>query len=146
MTDNEKKRLPKSDRKKTVSSLPPFAACWMFETFKSAKITNGIRNSLKKSVLPKMFRAGKNNKLNFLWPKMSRLGPRFGPRNPPVKLFCVPSQEMRHINFLSGGPEWGVLAGGQKIYVERVYVLLPSLQCWGWKIIKWIVPWRRFQH
>ena len=26
----------------------------------------------------------------------------------------------------SGGPKWGVLGGGQKVYVEKVYVLFPS--------------------
>ena len=28
----------------------------------------------------------------------------------------------------SGGPEGGVLGGGQKVYVEKVYVLFPSLK------------------
>ena len=37
-------------------------------------------------------------------------------------LFCVLSQEMRHINFFLGGPKWGVLGEGQKVYVEIVYV------------------------
>ena len=27
----------------------------------------------------------------------------------------------------SGGPTWGVLGGGQKVYVEKMYVLFPSL-------------------
>ena len=26
----------------------------------------------------------------------------------------------------SGGPNWGVSGGGQKVYVEKVYVLFPS--------------------
>ena len=26
----------------------------------------------------------------------------------------------------SGGPKWGVLGGGRKVYVEKVYVLFPS--------------------
>ena len=26
----------------------------------------------------------------------------------------------------SGGQNWGVLAGGQKVYVENIYVLFPS--------------------
>ena len=26
----------------------------------------------------------------------------------------------------SGGPTWGVLGGGQKVNVEKVYVLFPS--------------------
>ena len=28
--------------------------------------------------------------------------------------------------FFLGGPKWGVLGGGQKVYVEKVYVLLRS--------------------
>ena len=73
----------------------------------------------------------KNNKLNFLWPKMARLGPPFWPQKSPRQslcgsLFCVLSQEMRHINFFSGGPKWGVWGGGQKVYVEKVYVLFRS--------------------
>ena len=35
---------------------------------------------------------------------------------------------MRHINFFSGGPKWGVLGGGPKVCVEKVYVLFPSLK------------------
>ena len=70
----------------------------------------------------------KNNKLNFPWPKMARLGPPFWPQNPPPKklcgsLVCILSQEMRHINFLLGGPKRAVLGGGQKVYVEKVDVL-----------------------
>ena len=42
-------------------------------------------------------------------------------------LFCVLSQEMRHINFFLGAQNGGVLGGGQKVYVEKVYVLFPSL-------------------
>ena len=36
---------------------------------------------------------------------------------------------MRHINFFSGGPHWGVLGGGPEVYVENVYVLFLSLSC-----------------
>ena len=51
-------------------------------------------------------------------------GTPFRPQNSPEKslcgsLFCVLSQEMRHINFFSGGPQWGILGGGQKVYVEK---------------------------
>ena len=51
----------------------------------------------------------KNKKLNFLRPKMAHLEPPFRPQKPPQKslcgsLFCALSQEMRHINFFSGGP------------------------------------------
>ena len=63
---------------------------------------------------------------------MARLGPRFWPPKSPRKSLCgsplrVLSQEMRHINFFTGGPIWGVLGGAQKIYVEKVYVLFHPL-------------------
>ena len=55
-------------------------------------------------------RAQKNNKLNFLWPKMACLGTSYfpQPQPPPRKslcgpLFCVLSQKMRHTNFCLGG-------------------------------------------
>ena len=60
-----------------------------------------------------------------MWPKMARLGPRFRPQKSPRKSLCgslfgVLSQEMRHINiFLGRGPKWGVLGGGQQVYVEK---------------------------
>ena len=38
---------------------------------------------------------------------------------------------MRHINLFSGGPKSGVLGGGQKVYVEKVYVLFLSLNLGG---------------
>ena len=45
---------------------------------------------------------------------------------PPKKVYVAPfllSQEkMGHINFFSGGEKWGVLGGGHKAYVEKVYV------------------------
>ena len=49
----------------------------------------------------------------------------FWPQKSPQKsscgsLFCIPSQQTRHIIF-SGGPKCGVLGGGQKVYVEKVY-------------------------
>ena len=80
-------------------------------------------------------RAGKNNKLNFCSPKWPVWDPLFDPKFPPEKVyvdpfFCVLSQEMRHINFFLG-PKWGVLGGGQKVYVEKVYVLFPSLKFAG---------------
>ena len=63
---------------------------------------------------------------------MARLGPRFWPRKIPPKslcgsLFCVLSWEMRHTNFFFWGPKMGVSGGGQKVYVEKVYVLFPPL-------------------
>ena len=65
---------------------------------------------------------GKNNKLNFLWPKMARLGP--GP-------FCAFfPQEMRHIHFFWGPEMGGFGGGGQKVYVEKVYVFFLSLAEW----------------
>ena len=59
---------------------------------------------------------------------MARLGPPFWPQNPPEKSLCGsfflrPFQEMRHINFFLGAQNGGVLGGGQKVYVEDVYVL-----------------------
>ena len=68
-------------------------------------------------------RAGK--KLNFLWPKMARLDPFFDPKIPSKKfkfmwvpfLRPFPGNEAHQL-FLSGGPELGVLAGGQKVYVD----------------------------
>ena len=33
---------------------------------------------------------------------------------------------MRHIHFFSRAPKGGVLGGGQKVYVEKVYVLFLS--------------------
>ena len=72
------------------------------------------------------------NKLNFLWPKMARLGPRFGPPKSPEKVYVYvpllrsfPANEAHKL--FSGGPKSGVLGGGQKVYVEKVYVLFPSL-------------------
>ena len=56
--------------------------------------------------------------------------PFLNPQIPLIKFmwvpFCVLSQEMRHINFFLWGPKWGVWGGGQKVYVEKVYVLFPS--------------------
>ena len=40
-------------------------------------------------------------------------------------LHSFPGNEAHKL--FSGGPEWGVLGGGQKVYVEKVYVLFPSL-------------------
>ena len=42
---------------------------------------------------------------------------------------------MRHIIF-SGGPKWGVLGGGQKVYIEKVYVLFRSpMVFWFWMLM-----------
>ena len=49
------------------------------------------------------------------------LTPKISPKMFMWLPFCVLSQEMRHTTFFSGGPKWGVLGGGQK-----VYVLFPS--------------------
>ena len=70
----------------------------------------------------------KDNKLNFSWPKMAHLGPPFRPpRNSPEKslcgsLCCVLSQELRHMNFFLGFQTGAFWAGGQKVYVEKVYL------------------------
>ena len=70
---------------------------------------------------------GKNNKLNFLSLEMACLGPLFGPKIPLKKFMWVPfavlSQEMRHTNFFFSGD---CLGWGQKVYVEKVYVLVLS--------------------
>ena len=62
---------------------------------------------------------------------MARLGPPFlNPKICPKKLMWVlflprfPGNEA-HIIF-SGVPKWGVLGGGQKVYVEKVYMLFRS--------------------
>ena len=72
-----------------------------------------------------------NTKLNFLWPKMARLGPPSWPPKFRLKKFTwvpffspFPGNEAHKL--FSGGPKWGVLGGGQKVYVEKVYVLFPS--------------------
>ena len=61
---------------------------------------------------------------------MARLGPRFlTPKSPRRKFMWVPfgilSQETRHIIFLRA--QKGVLGGGHKVYLGKVYVLFPSL-------------------
>ena len=35
------------------------------------------------------------------------------------------------MKFFFWGPKWGVLGGGQKVYVEKVYVLFPPLKTGG---------------
>ena len=68
----------------------------------------------RKKVLPNKLCIGfvPGGKLNFLWPKMARLGPPFWLKNPAEKVyvgpsFCVLSQEMRHINFFLGDQNGG---------------------------------------
>ena len=80
----------------------------------------------------------KNKKLNFWWPKLARLGPRFGPPESPEKVYVYvpllrsfPGNEAHKL--FSGGPNLGVLGGGQKVYVEKVYVLFPSLRKGVWQ-------------
>ena len=63
---------------------------------------------------------------------MARLGPVFDPQNPPKKFMWVPflrpfPGNEAHTTF-SWGPKSGVSGGGQKVYVEKVYVLSPSLK------------------
>ena len=62
---------------------------------------------------------------------MARLGPLFGPKNLPEKVYVYvpllrpfPGTEAHKL--FSGGQKWGVLDGGQKVYVEKVYVLFRS--------------------
>ena len=59
----------------------------------------------------------KNNKLNFLWPKMACWGSRFRPQNHHEKVYAGPflrsfSGNEAHKPF-SGVPKWAVLGGGQ---------------------------------
>ena len=57
--------------------------------------------------------------------------PFLTPKIPPKKFLWVtflrsfPGNEAHKL--FSGGPKWGVLGGGQKVYVERVYMLFPPL-------------------
>ena len=74
---------------------------------------------------------------------MARLGPLFDPPNRPEKVYVYvpllrsfPGNEAHKL--FSGGPKWGVLGGGQKVYVEKVYVLFPSPIAVPKK-----TPWRR---
>ena len=68
----------------------------------------------------------KNNKLNFSWSTfLACLGPPFWHKNPPEKVdvgpfFCVLSQEMRHMNFFSGGPKSGVWVRGKKFMLKKL--------------------------
>ena len=52
------------------------------------------------------------------------------PKIRPKKFMCVPFLRPFPGNeahkLFSGGPKWGVLGGGQKVYVEKVYVLFRS--------------------
>ena len=61
---------------------------------------------------------------------MARLGPR--PKKSPRKSlswvhFLRPFPGNEAHKLFSGGPKWGVLGGGQIVYVEKVYVLFQSL-------------------
>ena len=63
-------------------------------------------------------RAGKSNKLNFLWPKMARLGALFDPKIPPKKFMWVPVLRPFPGNeahkLFPGGPKWGCFGWGPK--------------------------------
>ena len=63
---------------------------------------------------------------------MARLGACFAPPKSPEKVYVYvpllrsfPGNEAHKL--FSGVPKLGVLAGGQKVYVEKVYVFFPSL-------------------
>ena len=65
---------------------------------------------------------------------MARLGPHFWPPQIPPKNFMwvpflrsFPGNDSHKL--FSGGPKGGVLDGGQKAYVDKVYTLRPWLQC-----------------
>ena len=78
----------------------------------------------------------KNKKLNLLRPKMARLRPLLlAPQIPPEKLMWVPFLRSLPGNeahkLTSGSPKWGHFGWGQKVYVEKVDVLLLSLKFSG---------------
>ena len=56
--------------------------------------------------------------------------PFLTPKIPPKKFMWVPFLRSFPGNeahkLFSGGPNWGVLGGGQKVYVEKVYMLFLS--------------------
>ena len=57
--------------------------------------------------------------------------PFLTPRIPPKKFMWVPflcsfPKKIRHMNFFLGAQNGGFWGGGQKVYVEKVYVLFPS--------------------
>ena len=56
--------------------------------------------------------------------------PPLDPKIPPKKFMWVPFWRPFPGNeahkLFSGGPKWGVLGGGQKVYAEKVYVLFLS--------------------
>ena len=69
--------------------------------------------------------------------------PFLTPKIPPKKFMWVPFLRPFPGNeahkLFSGGPKWGVLGGGQKVYVEKVYVPFRSpMLFWGgpynWKL------------
>ena len=73
-----------------------------------------------------LIRVGKNNKLNFLWLKMARLGPPFWHPKSPRKslcgsLFCITSQEMRRMSFFLGAQN-GVFWVGVKKFVLKIFM------------------------
>ena len=70
-------------------------------------------------------RAGEKIKTKLL---VAQNGPFGTPNIAPEKVYVGPffyalSQEMRHINSFSGIPKRGISGKGQKVYVEKVYVL-----------------------
>ena len=73
---------------------------------------------------------------------MARLGPPFGPKNLPEKVYVYvpllrpfPGNEAHKL--FSGGQKWGVLDGGQKVYVENVYVLFRSPNDCGYPLSRY---------
>ena len=58
--------------------------------------------------------------------------PFLAPKNPPEKVYvglflrAFPGNKAHKL--FSRGPKWGVLSGGQKVYVEKVYVLFRPLE------------------
>ena len=75
-------------------------------------------------------RAGKNNKLNFLWPKMARLGPPFWPQNCPENVYVgvpflrsFPGSEAHKLFFR--GPKMGCFVWETKSLCAFFSSLIP---------------------
>ena len=77
----------------------------------------------------------KNKKTKLLVAENGPFGAPLLKPKPPRKSSCgsffafFPGNEAH--TFFSGGPKWGVLGGGQQVYVEEVYVFFPSLTIWS---------------
>ena len=85
--------------------------------------TQGISDLRGKTTL----RAGKNNKLNFLWPKMARLGPSFGPPKAPETVYVYvpllrsfPGNEAHKLFFFWGPKTTRFWVGAKKFMLKSL--------------------------